>query len=298
VRTLKAATVLILVYGLAVVLNGLYYVSWSGDWSQFPRAAVRMGGTVLIAYELWRARRWAWWLATIVTAIFVVSGAVGLYVGLSLGIFEGRPNPILDLLFFIFITLLLIAILTLLLLPSTRRVVARKGAMQDGLPVATPTDQAYRLAGMVLAHAAWSVSDLSEGEFLVPPAMFERAGRRRLVRFAAENNAVATALAMAAMEEARDSKETWAFAWEEITLADAERHALRVRFWAPGMKSQGTLSQQFRPAYYGEFQLIGEIDVALTEESLSAEEEGQARARVEEGIRSHPQGSRFWDSRT
>lgn len=41
------------------------------------------------------------------------------------------------------------------------------------------------LAGFVLAHAAWSVSDLPRGERLVPLAVVETAGQRQLLRFEA-----------------------------------------------------------------------------------------------------------------
>lgn len=41
------------------------------------------------------------------------------------------------------------------------------------------------LAGFAFAHAAWSVSDLSEGELLVPLALIEKSGERQLLRFEA-----------------------------------------------------------------------------------------------------------------
>ena len=41
-------------------------------------------------------------------------------------------------------------------------------------------DAAVSLAGFVLAHAVWSVSDLLEGELLVPLAMTEKRGQRAI----------------------------------------------------------------------------------------------------------------------
>jgi len=38
---------------------------------------------------------------------------------------------------------------------------------------------ALRLAGFVLAHAAWSISDVPRGELLVPLAIVERQGQRQ-----------------------------------------------------------------------------------------------------------------------
>ena len=40
-------------------------------------------------------------------------------------------------------------------------------------------DAAVSLAGFVLAHAVWSVSDLPQGELLVPLALIEKAGQRK-----------------------------------------------------------------------------------------------------------------------
>ena len=47
-------------------------------------------------------------------------------------------------------------------------------------------ESAILLAGFVLAHAAWSVSDLPKGELLVPLAVVEKNGQRQLLRFEAQ----------------------------------------------------------------------------------------------------------------
>ena len=49
-----------------------------------------------------------------------------------------------------------------------------------------PPDSLMLLAGFVLAHAAWSVSDLPKGELLVPLAVVEKNGQRQLLRFEAQ----------------------------------------------------------------------------------------------------------------
>jgi hypothetical protein len=51
--------------------------------------------------------------------------------------------------------------------------------------IVTP-DSVVLLAGFVLAHAAWSVSDLPKGQLLVPLAVVETGGQRQLLRFEAQ----------------------------------------------------------------------------------------------------------------
>ena len=47
-------------------------------------------------------------------------------------------------------------------------------------------DSVVLLAGFVLAHGAWSASDLPKGELLVPLAVVETGGQRQLLRFEAQ----------------------------------------------------------------------------------------------------------------
>ena len=55
--------------------------------------------------------------------------------------------------------------------------------------IVTP-DSVVLLAGFVLAHAAWSVSDLPKGQLLVPLAVVETGGQRQLLRFEAQTQVV------------------------------------------------------------------------------------------------------------
>jgi hypothetical protein len=64
--------------------------------------------------------------------------------------------------------------------------------MRQGEIVAIP-EAASLLAGFILAHAAWSVSDLPEGDFLVPLAIVETGSERKLVRFDSETQEQAIA---------------------------------------------------------------------------------------------------------
>src|SRR5438477_458577 len=116
------------------------------------------------------------------------------------------------------------------------------------------------LAGFVLAHAAWSVSDLPKGELLVPLAMVERGGQRSVTRFEAASQATAIAEGKAAMAKLGTSAEAWAFAREGlIRKGSVPIDVLTVDFWAKGMKSPATLIQRYEPfATRGKFKIIGD----------------------------------------
>src|SRR2546425_10308417 len=80
----------------------------------------------------------------------------------------------------------------------------------------TPPGSGLLLAGFVLAHAAWSVSDLPNGELLAPLAMVERGGHREITRFEAASQAAAIAEGRAAMAKLGTSVDAWAFAREGL----------------------------------------------------------------------------------
>ena len=74
---------------------------------------------------------------------------------------------------------------------------------------------ALPLAGFVLAHAAWSVSDLPEEDLLCPLALLEDSeGGRRLVRFEAESQEQAITLGKETLSSPDAGTNAWAFARE------------------------------------------------------------------------------------
>lgn len=117
---MKKAGVLIGVYEVLLVINAVAYTSWSGNYSELPRTALRLIGVALIIGGLWKSVKWAWWVAVILTGLFSLSGIAGLLVGLQAGLFAQRLHPVFD------ITILAAMVCTLggafvvLLLPSSR----------------------------------------------------------------------------------------------------------------------------------------------------------------------------------
>src|SRR4051812_12591641 len=95
---------------------------------------------------------------------------------------------------------------------------------------------ALLLAGFVLAHAGWNVSDLEEGDLLCPLAVVEEHGQRTLDRFEAKTQEEAIAKGKAAMVEHSKTADAWAFAREGLlTEETGKTDILVVDFWAKGM---------------------------------------------------------------
>ncbi len=76
--SVKLAAALFVVYGVAVVLNATA-IQGAAGWvaaADFPRALIRLLGTGLIAWGLLHRARWAWWLALVLAAVWLVAGAL------------------------------------------------------------------------------------------------------------------------------------------------------------------------------------------------------------------------------
>ncbi len=116
------------------------------------------------------------------------------------------------------------------------------------------------LAGFLLAHAVWSVSDLPEGELLVPLAVVEVNGERSLQRFEAETQEEAIAAGKAAMQSATTTAEGWALARGGCLDRDGRTiDVLSVDFWAKGMTKPAIILQEYQPpARSDRFRLLGD----------------------------------------
>src|SRR5262245_16292499 len=119
------------------------------------------------------------------------------------------------------------------------------------------------LAGFVLAHAAWSISDVPSGELLVPLAIIERSGQRHLQRFEAPTQDAAIAAGKKAVTDAMTRGETWAFAREGLLNDPAGKvDVLTIEFWSPEMETPLIIIQRFRPAASPNgFAILGEPHV-------------------------------------
>ena len=163
------------------------------------------------------------------------------------------------------------------------------------------SSDALYLAGFVLAHAAWSVSDLPEDELLGPPAMVERSGGRHLARFEAPNQAEAISAGQAALNLAIANGETAAFAregtWRPLGTGQPVEDALTVEFCDETMDRPAMILQRFRRHNANaQFRLLGEPVLVL---DGSLVEPANARDAIQDlllGVHSHPAVRDLWGS--
>jgi hypothetical protein len=153
-------------------------------------------------------------------------------------------------------------------------------------------------AGFVLAHAAWSTSDLPAGEALVPLAIVVERGERRLLRFEAETRQQAIAMGKAAMQEAIGAADAWAFARDGLIQRGGRPHdVLTVEFWARGMTAPVVLLQEYEPLTASrKFSVVGDptIVVAGTQQTPAAV--ADVLKSIDAGIASHPKVADLWNS--
>jgi hypothetical protein len=163
----------------------------------------------------------------------------------------------------------------------------------------TPVPEAaVLLAGFVLAHAAWSASDLPEGVLLVPLAVVEVDGERRLLRFEAETQEQAIAQGKLAMQKAMATADAWAFARDGLFDRGEDKvDVLSVDLWAKGMLKPVTLVQQYQPfAAAGKFRIVGDPIVVMEGVAQAPPVVADLLEAVQRGIRSHSKVVKLWDS--
>ena len=126
-NSVKLAAALFVVYGVAVVLNATAIqgaTGWVGA-ADFPRAVVRLLGTGLIAWGLLQRARWAWWLGLVLAAVWLVAGALTVFVFERGDVHWLRPSGLQT---FLIVSLLCLGLAVALLLSPSARAVFRRPA--------------------------------------------------------------------------------------------------------------------------------------------------------------------------
>ena|SRR6266446_8929025 len=156
-------------------------------------------------------------------------------------------------------------------------------------------ESAVLLAGFVLAHAVWSVSDLPKGELLVPLAIIEKNGQRELLRFEAETQVQAIANGKATLAKRQGDADAWAFAREgQFKEEDKYVDVISVDVWAKGMPASITFVQPFQPCATGEFKLLGEAWAIIDGKVQTAAASNQLITQLNLGIQSHSKAAKLW----
>lgn len=150
-------------------------------------------------------------------------------------------------------------------------------------------DEALHLAGLALAHALWSASDL-EGDDMVAPLAFVRDGAETtLLRFESDTQEQAIRLGQARMKELTGKKLPWAFARDGIVREEGVPiDVIVVEAWSAGCEVVVSVIQRYVPfARDRVFRLRGGLELALGGQAVPGEAASDALAVVEEGLLSH-----------
>jgi len=160
-----------------------------------------------------------------------------------------------------------------------------------------PPDPLILLAGFVLAHAAWSISDLPKGELLVPLAIVEKNGQRQLLRFEAQTQEQAIAEGKTTLTNRQPELDAWAFGREGLMPEGTGKvDVLTVDAWAKGMARPITFVQRFSPYSSGAFRIKGDAMVVVDGKALEGTEAARLVRRLYDGVLQHPKAGRLWQA--
>jgi hypothetical protein len=156
-------------------------------------------------------------------------------------------------------------------------------------------ESALLLAGFLLAHSAWSISDTPD--LLVPLAILERSGKRELLRFEAPSQEEAIARGKAKMAALGDDVDFWAFAREGLLNEKGTKiDVLSLDIGGKGFKTRVTIVQRFEPfARRKHFRLLADPEIAIDE---VVQDPGKVKDMLEiirRGIAQHAKVAPLWD---
>lgn len=158
-------------------------------------------------------------------------------------------------------------------------------------------EAASLLAGFVLAHATWNVSDLPEGDLLVPLAIVETKAGRNLTRFEAETQEQAIAAGKAFVSEQQSTASAWALAREgQMNTSTGKVDVLVVDAWAEGMSEPISYIQPFQPFATGSFKLLGPAIPVVSGSILSQEQSEPFLGALYRGVSTHDKAASLWAS--
>lgn len=187
---------------------------------------------------------------------------------------------------------------------KARRAVAPGGCREHSFgaflhPMTDLPQRALALAGFVLAHAAWSLSDGVDGDLLCPLTVVESGnGERTLARYEAESQEVAIIAGKSAMRDVKNEAAAWAFAregaWRKMGSEQAG-DVLAVDFWAAGMPSTATFMQPFSRARNGSrFRIGGVPTLVVGDRLLSADVASPSITAIMDGVNAHTIVAGLW----
>jgi hypothetical protein len=158
------------------------------------------------------------------------------------------------------------------------------------------------LAGEVLAHAAWSLSEAPEGEVLIPLGGILREGRVELIRFVPEDlpeelSGDFIAFARQQLADQQGKLEAWTLAYDtRVTRGQGKVDAIVFEVWGQGMAAPAMFAQAYQPFHSGTFRLLGEpffLGAAISDAQDALSETLRTFRR---GVENHKQVAALWDN--
>ncbi|NIP46145.1 MAG: hypothetical protein GWN21_07255 [Gammaproteobacteria bacterium] len=159
-------------------------------------------------------------------------------------------------------------------------------------------DDVLLFAGYTLAHAAYSISDVEEGELLIPFAMTEVGGEQNIARFESDSQADAIASGKRYMASMKRKSDLWTLAREGTIKAADEKDvdALVVSAGCTGLEETLAVIQPFRPNRgRDEFAILPTAAVVIGGQIEEGEEHFRLITIVLEGVSYHPKAA-LWDT--
>jgi hypothetical protein len=156
-------------------------------------------------------------------------------------------------------------------------------------------ESALLLAGFVLAHAAWSISDAPD--LLVPLAVVERNGQREIMRFEADTQEEAIAHGKAEMATLSGDVDEWAFAREGLfNQKEGKVDVISIDIGVKGNTQRITLIQRFEPyAKRNHFRLPGDSEVVIDGHLQDSTKFKGLLVSVRRGVSQHSKVAPLWD---
>jgi hypothetical protein len=158
-------------------------------------------------------------------------------------------------------------------------------------------ESAGLLAGQVLAHAAWSISEAPEGEILIPLAGTFCEGKVEFVRFVPEElSGDFIAFARQQLEDQRSKLEAWTLAYDaRVTRDQGKVDAIVFEVWEQGMTTPATFAQPYQPFHAGIFKLLGEPFYLGATSSEGPDTLSETLRTFRRGVENHHQAAVLWD---
>lgn len=147
-----------------------------------------------------------------------------------------------------------------------------------------------------MAHSAAIGDSLAENNFMVPYVITINNGKRESMEFEAETQQQAVNAAEKKLPKLSRSVEAWSYSQDGLVTLDSgeKQDVFFFKVWVKGMSEPLEAYQMYQKT---PFKLEGNIQILnYSESGLLADKQDQFSVGINEGIESHPTGSKKWES--